>query len=54
MVLGMSSILFGDTMVPSMEVSQNWGFLFWIPHNKDSQILGSNLGSPVMGNYHIE
>ena len=29
--------------------SQNWGYLFGGPHNKDYSILGSILGSPYLG-----
>ena len=32
-----------------MEVSQNWGYLFGGPHNKDYSIWGSILGSPYFG-----
>ena len=37
-----------------MGVSQNYGYLFGGPHNKDCSILGSILRSPYLGNYHIE
>ena len=30
-------------------VSQNWGYLFGGPYNKDYSILGSILGSPYFG-----
>ena len=30
-----------------MGVSQNYGYLFGDPHNKDYSILGSILGSPI-------
>ena len=36
-------------MVPNVGVSQNWGYLFGGPNNKDSSILGSILGSPYVG-----
>ena len=37
-----------------MEVSQNWGVPFLrSPHNKDHSMLGSILGSPILGNYHM-
>ena len=29
------------------------GTLFGGPHNKDCSILGSILGSPILGNYHF-
>ena len=29
------------------------GVPFWGPHNKDYSILGSILGPPILGNYHI-
>ena len=32
-----------------MGVSQNWGYHFRGPHNKDYSILGSILGSPYLG-----
>ena len=32
-----------------MGVSQNWGYRFGGPHNKDYSILGSILGSPYFG-----
>ena len=35
--------------VQDIEVSQNWGYLFRGPHNKDYSILGSILGSPYFG-----
>ena len=31
------------------EVSQNYGYLFRDPHDKDFSILGSILGSPYLG-----
>ena len=34
-------------------VSQNWGYVFWGPFNKDCSILGSMLGPLVLGNYHF-
>ena len=34
-------------------VSQNWGYLFGGPHNKDYNLLGSILGSPFLGNYQM-
>ena len=37
-----------------MGVSQNHGYLFGGPHNKDYSILGSILGPLILGNYHIE
>ena len=36
-----------------MGVSQNYGYLFGGPHSKDYSILGSILGSLIMGNFHI-
>ena len=36
-----------------MGVSQNYGYLFGGPHNKDCSILGSILGSLILGNYHL-
>ena len=32
---------------------QNWGYLIGGPHNKDHSILGSILGSPILGNYQV-
>ena len=32
-----------------MGVSQNYGYLFGVPNNKDYSILGSILGSPYLG-----
>ena len=29
------------------------GYHFGGPHNKDYSILGSTLGSPILGNFHI-
>ena len=37
-----------------MEVSQNEGYLFGGPHNKDHSIFGSILGPPILGNYQME
>ena len=37
-----------------MGVSQNSGYLFGGPHNKDCSTLGSILGSPVLGNDQIQ
>ena len=34
----------------NLEVSQNYGYLFRGPHNKDYSTLGSILGSPYWGN----
>ena len=34
-----------------MGVSQYWGYFFGGPYNKDYSILGSILGSPILGNY---
>ena len=34
-------------------VSLNYGYLIAGPHNKDYSILGSILGSPILGKYHI-
>ena len=36
-----------------MGVSQNWGCLVGSPHKKDYSILGSTLGSLILGNYHM-
>ena len=37
-----------------MGVSQNQGYRFWSPNNKDYSILGSIFGGfPILGNYHI-
>ena len=36
-----------------MGVSHSQGYLFEIPYDKDCSILGSTLGSPIEGNYHI-
>ena len=36
-----------------MEVSQNYGYLLGGPYNKDYSILGSILGCPILGNYHM-
>ena len=36
-----------------MVVSQNWGYNFEGPLNKDHSILGSLLGSPILGNYLV-
>ena len=36
-----------------MGFSQNRGYLFRGPNIKDYSILGSILGSPILGNYHI-
>ena len=36
-----------------MAVSQNFGYRFGGPHNKDYSILGSVLGAPILGNYHM-
>ena len=32
-----------------MGVSQNWGYLLGVPHNKDYSILGYTLGSTYFG-----
>ena len=37
-----------------MGVAQNWGTLFWGPHNKDPTIQGAILGSPMFGNSHMD
>ena len=37
-----------------MSVSQNEGYPFGGPQNKDYSILGSILGSLVLGNYEVE
>ena len=37
-----------------MGVSQNYGYLFGGPHNKDYSILGSILVPLILGNYHID
>ena len=37
-----------------MGVSQNQGYHFGGPNNKDYNILGSILGSLYLGNYHIK
>ena len=37
-----------------MGVSQNWGYLFGGPYNKDYSILGSILGSPYFGKLPYE
>ena len=34
-------------------VSQNYGYLFGGPHDKDHSILGSILGPSILGNYHL-
>ena len=34
-------------------VSQNWGYLFGGPHTKDCSVLGSIMGFPYFGNYHV-
>ena len=34
-------------------VSQNYGYLFGGPHNKDYSLLGSILRSPILGNYLV-
>ena len=34
-------------------VSQNEGYLFGCPYDKDHEIVGSMLGTPIYGNYHI-
>ena len=39
----------GNHAPPYMGVSQNYGYLFEGPHNKDYSILGSILGSPYFG-----
>ena len=36
----------------SLGVSQNEGYLYGGPH-KDKSVLGSKLGSPFWGNYHL-
>ena len=38
-----------NTIMKYMGVSQNWGYLFGGPYNKDYSILGSILGSPYFG-----
>ena len=38
-----------DLLELQMGVSQNYGYLFGGPHNKDYSILGSILGSPYCG-----
>ena len=35
-------------------VSQNQGYPFGGPYNKDYNILRSTLGPPILGNYHIQ
>ena len=37
-----------------MEVSQNYGYLFRGPNDKDYNIFGSILGSLILGNYHMK
>ena len=34
-------------------ISQNKGYLVGGPYNKDYSILGSILGSPILGNYQV-
>ena len=34
-------------------VSQNYGYLFGGAHTKDYSILGSILGSPILGKYQV-
>ena len=42
-----------ETQKRDLEVSQNRGTLFGGPYNKDYSILGSILGSLILGNYHL-
>ena len=36
-----------------MGVSQSWGYPFGGFYKKDHRILGSMVGSPYLGNYHM-
>ena len=44
--------------MPRNPPKKHWSFLksgvpFWGSHNKDNNMLGSILGSPYFGNYHM-
>ena len=39
----------GSEVVGDLEVSHTSGYLFGVPHKKDSSILGSTLGIPLFG-----